>query len=85
MQLMSFCSTPGAIGLIVNTASLVIENRLWKPTNGAKKKFMLPGVCAYLFGKIAFEFNWFPVSWNRDDLTIITRYEFLMKIDEQKF
>ena len=27
MQLMSFCSTPGAIGLIVNTASLVIENR----------------------------------------------------------
>ena len=38
MQLMSFCSTPGAIGLIVNTASLVIENRLWKPTYGAKKK-----------------------------------------------
>ena len=35
---MSFCSTPGAIGLIVNTASLVIENRLWKPTYGAKKK-----------------------------------------------
>ena len=57
MQLMSFCSTPGAIGLIVNTASLVIENRLWKPTYGAKKKFMLPGVCAYLFRKIAFEFN----------------------------
>ena len=58
MQLMSFCSTPGAIGLIVNTASLVIENRFWKPTYGAKKKkLMLPGVCAYLFGKIAFEFN----------------------------
>ena len=35
---MSFCSTPGAIGLIVNTASLVIENRLWKPMYGAKKK-----------------------------------------------
>ena len=55
---MSFCSTLGAIGLIVNTASLVIENRFWKPTYGEKKKkLMLPGVCAYLFGKIAFEFN----------------------------
>ena len=29
---MSFCSTPGTSGLIVNTASLVIENSSWKPT-----------------------------------------------------
>ena len=52
---MSFCSTLGASGLIVNNLSQTVVYRSLR-MKWNKKISLFPGVCGYLFGEIAFEF-----------------------------
>ena len=90
---MSFCSTLGASGLIVNNLSQTVVYRSLRMKRN-KKISLFPGVCGYLFGEIAFEFQSigscsraakFCLKPVMSIISIISRYEFLTKIDKQKF
>ena len=88
---MYFCSAPGAT-ICNNLYPTTVYRTLRMERN--KKILLYPGVCTYLFGEIAFEFKLIG-SCNRAEnfclkplmsiISIISRSEFLTKIDEQKF